>query len=403
MAIDRYEPFTARGRSSIEPTSHVNKTDCTRSSASSEWVQESTAERAAPPWFINCPIDLLFCCGGLLWIVVAFTSYHLHSASWALNLQYKAASLLTLAGTYFITFPHHAATWVRIYCHRDAIKKYRGCAILLPIAILPLFMIAAIRPDVIPWYVRISAIWNVQHWVAQSYGISCVYMMRAKIELSSKDKSVLRVMCYLLWALVAVRILAFPQMQQLDYVGITIAPVCLIPPEAARILEQFLLNSIGAVVLYLLLRCCTLKRMPPLAVLALWATTLRITTFPFSSFAFIWSYGLPFFHSLQYLVISSSFYLKEREAMPATISSTRRQPFIATCWQTFKLPNVRAYYVFLIIISAMIYTLLPILVAQCGMPMTNATALVLLLLNLHHILTDGIIWRLRDPDVRSSV
>jgi hypothetical protein len=98
------------------------------------------------------------------------------------------------------------------------------------------------------------------------------------------------------------------------------------------------------------------------------------------------------FHSSQYLVITSAFYLKEKglpENMP--VSEIAKMLLKPAFWK---------YYLLLFSTGFIVFFLLPNWLTSHGAEKAIALAAVYIAFNLHHYITDALIWKLRDPSIQ---
>lgn len=360
------------------------------------------SDAPAKVWFFNAPVDLFVCCGGLLWMVVAIhslVSFPSHREPMLFSpessLGEKALFYLLYTGGFLVTYPHNLASVVRVYGSKASFKKYQLCGIMVPALTAALLVGAAVQPSLIPWYVRVTVIWNVQHWVAQCYGLGLLYCSRASFSLSKVEKNLLWTSCQVLILWAAVKVLAFPETQAASFCGVPITPIAFVSADFFQWTEQLCLGTWGAIAAVLTYGWAKSKRIPPLAMVALFATIFRITMMSYTGNVDLWLFGLPLFHALQYLVLTSRYHAKEQGIVES--------PEIPH-WKAMLASNkMRTYYGGLVASGAALYLGLPLLLRGVGLPIESATALTFLLLNFQHILTDAFIWRLRDPAVRSNL
>ncbi len=354
-------------------------------------LDPTIAESQKKVWFFSQPIDLLCCCGGLLWIVIAIYNF----TRWLPESEFqscseRALSCVLLAGTFAFTYPHQAATWARLYGCPETRRKYALCSTVAPLILLSLSCVALAQPWLIPWMARVALIWNIQHWVAQCYGIGSIYLSRTNFSLSSMERRSVWLACQMLILLAVAQVLAYPQLEPSDYFGIPVFPITFITVEAERVITAGCRLGLAIIATFLAVRFIKQKRFPSLPVVLLYATIFKVTLMSFGANLYLWFFGLPFFHGLQYLVITTTFHAKEKSL---SASSTLR---LDQLWS----PELRRYYGKLFIFGAIAYAAVPRLLEIAGVPAPNAEALVILTLNLHHVFTDAFIWKLKDPNVR---
>jgi hypothetical protein len=140
-----------------------------------EALSEGTAEKDIQPqkaipyqWILNPTIDLLFCCGGLLWLVYlanALVKSHLPAAN-------TSMILLTLAGTHLLSETHTAATLERLHESEPTRKALNKFGVIASIICFFLAAASLVTPNLPAIFAKIYLIWIVQHFMAQTYGRS---------------------------------------------------------------------------------------------------------------------------------------------------------------------------------------------------------------------------------------
>ena len=356
------------------------------------------AEVQRKTWLVNAPVDLLFCCGGLLWIAVGLhalivptghrgASFFAADSSWA----ERGFGLFLLASTYLFTYPHHAATWVRLYPNKELIKKYWHCTLLAPVIIAGMMALCITDSTAFSWAIRLNGIVTMQHWVAQCYGIGMIYFSRAGFPLAKMDRSIIWYLCQMLIAVVTLRLLSSPLAQLHFSMGRKIDPILLFSPQLASTLENGLFAISGVLFTVLAVRWFRAKLVPPLAVVALFLTIYRIGLNAADSCVDLFYYGLPLFHSMQYLLVASHFHARENQVLGKHESLN---------WKNFfGGKQMRKYIIGIAALGSSVYVLTPFFLQNFGV--TYATGLLIAFMgyNFHHIFSDAFIWRLREPAI----
>lgn len=362
-------------------------------------VTESSPRKV---WLVNAPVDLLFCCGGLLWIMVAIHSFLVPVDHRGANffdpnapVSEKALGFLMLATSYVFIYPHHAATWQRLYPNKEIIRKYWLCSVVAPIVVCLSVCLVIMDPTWLSWAVRLNGIVTMQHWVAQCYGIGMIYFSRAGFPIGKADRNIIWTLCQLLIGLVTVRFLSSPLAQLNFSMGVSIEPVHFISTELASGLDAFIYASSAVLMSVLAIRWFKARLMPPLAVIALFVTIYRIGLNSADSCVNLFYYGLPFFHSLQYLLVASHFHARENQILG------KHEAF---GWNTmFGTKKMQKYFFLLALIGGAVYVSAPYVLQHLGIPYGTALVLSFIAFNMHHVFSDAFIWRLREPSVRENV
>ncbi|MGH0033653.1 MAG: tetratricopeptide repeat protein [Myxococcota bacterium] len=295
--------------------------------------------------------------------------------------------------------PHYGATILRVYENREDRQKYALFSIWITLGIVALFVAGLYSVFIGSLVLTIYVSWSPWHFSGQNYGVSVMYLGRSGVRLTPELKRLL----YLSYVLSAV--LAFLSIHiggaSLVFaagsqdVTATFRVLQLgIPTSLAYVLVAgFGLGWVGCIgVLGLrLLRMASPATLAPVAILAatqsLWFTLPaagRMTgiwnaeSLPFTA---IW---LSVAHSTQYLWVTC-FYI-QREG-----SGVRLTPFLVKS----------------LLAGAALST--PALVLAPGLfgpAFPNAAAVGVLLfslVNLHHFILDGAIWKLRDGRIAQAL
>jgi hypothetical protein len=103
-------------------------------------------------------------------------------------------------------------------------------------------------------------------------------------------------------------------------------------------------------------------------------------------------YMVPFFHSLQYLLIAWSVQLK------VGLTERKRDPSVRYVWTEsarWMAINIAGGYA--------LFWVLPHLGSHFGKSLAFSTAVMLAAIQIHHFFVDGVIWRLRNSESRSPL
>ncbi|MCH8891527.1 MAG: tetratricopeptide repeat protein [Myxococcales bacterium] len=295
-----------------------------------------------------------------------------------------------------INSPHYGATLLRIYEHREERRKYALFAVWATLLIGLAFVVALHQPFVGALLVTVFLSWSPWHFAGQNYGISLMFLRRSGVEITPWAKRLLYASFLLSFALTFLALhvegsnsIQAPARNE-GYADLSLLNLG-IPGSIATVLMvgcagAYLLTLIGAAVL--LRRKATLRELVPVASLvlcqALWFTVPSILDLerawstPTLAFAAIWISGV---HSLQYLWVT--FYYAKRSA-----PGTRLPAFLAKATlagnAVFVLPG-------LIFVPRLFGTDVSF---EAGL-----SVLVFSVVNIHHFVLDGAVWKLRDGRV----
>lgn len=341
-------------------------------------------------WLYGRGLDLAIGCGGLY--VLSLPALFAISASTGLA-RWPVALVVVLGLT--INAPHYGATLVRLYERREDRIKYVFFTVYVTIALLLLF-VTATRQD---WLssVLITAFftWSPWHFSAQNYGLVAMFLGREGVAIDAVTKRLLYA-SFVFSTLIAienVQATATPS-------AVIFAPGTFRGPDMPRLLLSPFLRENAFVILAstTLLYVGTLgaalsrigaagRRSGPVATLLV--TQAFFTAVPVFSrrffetgeiqfvFASAW---LSMAHSAQYLWVSA-YFAKRAEG---------RQTTPRFLWKSFLAGSG------VTVLPGLLFapTLLGTRPFDAGL-----AALVFAVVNLHHFIMDGAIWKLRDGRV----
>ncbi|MCZ6569664.1 MAG: tetratricopeptide repeat protein [Deltaproteobacteria bacterium] len=298
------------------------------------------------------------------------------------------AGLLSL----FTNTPHYGATLLRVYEQREERQRFAIFTVWITIALCGLFVAGLHYTLLGSLLVTIYATWSPWHFSGQNYGLALMLMRRRGVDVDPGTKRLLYTSFILCFALTALLL-------HTESGAIGLAPV----PAAISGEYSFLSLGIGSNVAnalfpligvaYLgtlgllgkrLLALGSLRDLAPAAMLvatqALWFSLpalLRYTNaFTTTNIAF-GAFGISIAHSVQYLWISS--YYAANAAHRARLAPYLGKTVLAGC-------------------AVVVFPGLIFAPALLGTVPYNAGLGILLfaVVNLHHFLLDGAIWKLRD-------
>lgn len=343
--------------------------------------------RPATPWLFRPSVDLLVGCGAWSLPLLAITFY----------LSQRDAVYMSFAFYFLGVFcnqPHYMATVYRAYRTPYDFNRYRFFTVYVTVFIVLTLVVVHLAPALFPWLLTFYLTWSPWHYSGQNYGISMMLARRAGARPSDEDRNLIW------WSYLAsygVWFLALHNSATAGQPNLLILPI---PQTAARIGELFFLTVYlvaGGFGHGRLVRQIGLKRMAgPLTMFAtqfLWfllPEVLRVTTdleFPatYSSAGI-----LAFMHCAQYLWITSYYARSERR-----VSSTGA----AGSHTSEDAPGFRfaPYYLVLVLGGIALFIPGPWLASRVfGHDLVESFFIFAALINLHHFILDGAIWKLRD-------
>lgn len=341
-------------------------------------VSGLTASRtgASQLYLFSPALDLSVVAGGISLLVLPLT-FLVSPASGIM-----AFMLLNIIANY----PHYMATNYRVYGSRSQLHRYKFFAIyvtglLLLTAVLSHALVGA-------WVyvlVTVYAVWTPYHYVGQNYGIAVMYAGRGGLGVTRAEK-------WLLYASLIASMLTYLLLLAVRPAGSGPTLIHLgISPDAVRAAYLALLaGGLAAFVTFAwrLTRRATLPVLAPvllvIAMQFIWFCTpsglilfhrrLSVTGLDLQLFV----PALAFLHSVQYLGVTT-FYTKRDQARLG-------RPF-----------RIVPYLVILIVGGVLLWPLTLRLFSQLFVVDYAVSVMVLnALINIHHFILDGAIWKLRD-------
>lgn len=352
--------------------------------------QEAPTQSATAPrrWLVNPAIDLLFCCGGAVWI--AGWIYVQATASFDRGIVdfYAIQSLVLM---HFFSNPHTSATWVRIYGDRSEYNRFHVYAVWIALAMCALGCAALFLPGWPAALVNVYLLWVVIHYNAQVFGIAMLYCGRWGYRFSPFERNVFK------WAMlfsayyVIIRKLTLPEYNHRNFLNLEM-PFWGPLPEWILSLSFGLWAATGMLFVGILIDKFFREGIfPPLPAVLLVLSGLAFTLASGTFMNTLWLFIPPFFHGSQYLLVSGTFHFsKKRLDDPSFVS------------RLFSSEGLR-YWVLMVIIGHFIYRGFPEMLQEMGVNYTAAAASVFAVVNFHHFLTDAAIWKLRDPKTREAL
>ncbi|HXQ26076.1 MAG TPA: tetratricopeptide repeat protein [Candidatus Acidoferrales bacterium] len=339
-----------------------------------------SAARPAGPWIYGPWLDLLIGCGAwsapLLAVAMWLTASHVHA--WA-----SAFYLLALAFNY----PHFMATVYRAYHTRADFEKYKLVTLHVTLLLALTGVLLHASHGFLPWVFTLYICWSPWHYTGQNYGLLMMFARRSGGTVTPGERRLIR----------AAFIASFLMLLASFETGGSTDPLILslgLPASVTLPLRLALGAAFG--VLTALAFRKLIQRNGARAMAA--PLTLAVTQF----FWFVlptflelnpasqvpqtrYSSGiLAVMHSAQYLWITS--YYQQREARVAGNARWR----------------MTAYFLTLIAGGIALFIPGPWLVSRVfHFDFTTSFLIFMALVNIHHFILDGAIWKLRDSRIAS--
>lgn len=339
------------------------------------------ADEPKPVWMVNAPVDLIFCCGGGVWIVHALVS-SISATPYRFSAE-VAASLVFLSAfmKYIFADPHTAATLHRIYASKENRDRWglytKWLAGFSAVAI----GVGLLVPGAGPHFARLYTVWVMPHWMSQIYGIALIYCYRSGYVFTKFEKRIL-------WLL-------------LHSVGLVIVLETFLPGRAG---PMFIVQTpkwfdipvlsyelayagfrvlLGGFLLIVASKAYRESQFIPLPAALLLATGILIQLAGHAVFQDSRYYIVGFYHGAQYLVVCAGFHMRSKRV--------EEGPALREEWLKFSAA--------VIVGGILIYSIVPKAIEDFfRIPVAVSFPIVFSVANFHHFLTDQAIWKLRKPE-----
>jgi hypothetical protein len=348
--------------------------------------EEGVPRAAAPPaprlYFVNAPVDYAVIGGASILAFVLM--YFFYTADRTPVVMTLAAQLLWLCN-----WPHFAASSYRLYHTRDNIRQYPVTALVVPWVVLAGMAGAFLSPGLIaPYFVKVFRIWSPYHFSGQTLGICLIYARRGGFKVGPWERLALSGFIYgtFLSGTVRAEIGTAPD----TFYGIPCRGLGL-PAWTGPAVSVFLYAAGLAFLVLAALWCRRNRRvLPPIILLP---AVTQYVWFALSSRWSSYQEFVPFFHSLQYLLVAWSVQLKEKMDVRHLQPSWRYVAGESLRWGGLNLVG-----------GALLFFGLPHLLARAGgCGLEFATGVIICGVQIHHFFVDGVIWKLKNRNVAAPL
>ena len=324
-------------------------------------------------YFVNAPVDFALAGGASIVAFLLLRTFHSGERNeWV----YGAAAGLS----WVVNWPHFSATSYRLYHDRAHVWQYPVTALVIPWLVLAAVIGSVFSPLLIaPYFIKLYLTWSPYHFSGQTLGVTLIYARRAGFAVGKWERLALSTFIFGSFATQTARFEVNPA--GASYYGITY-PGLGLPAWTVTALSTTMYVG-GAAFLLFALRWCLRERRWLSPVILLPAVTQYVWFIPGNGWASFQEF-VPFFHSLQYLLIAWSVQLKEK----------MDKDHIAPGASYVARESIR-WGVLNIVGGAILFFMLPRLLSETGVELLFATGVVLAGVQLHHFFVDGVIWKLR--------
>jgi len=339
----------------------------------------SISQRRADPYIFGKLLDTLFLTGSASLLLMLLLP----------ELVKVIAFPAWIAGV-LCNQPHYSATYERVYSDWRETKTYFPSAIVAPIILLALAVVAA-KTSMVSWFFMAYLVGAGFHYSGQTYGLAIICAGRFGLKLEPREKQIIRAA---VWAPYIFFVACGGVYLSAAFTRAEVPVVNVNWPGWLPVVAAIGVASTTLAYVWLNARIRERTgRFPPAQMNIMvithgtWFTASIINP---SFWAFI-----PFFHCLQYLIFVT-YWRHRRQQAAAHEQSTSIMQYIFS-------KAFLGYYVKLVLLGLGMFIFVPILldaVKICAF--ATAATLTVSFINLHHFVLDGSIWRLRKPEIRQN-
>jgi tetratricopeptide (TPR) repeat protein len=344
-------------------------------------------EQAAPasisgqnPWIYRPWIDLLIGCGA--WsaplLLISFYATNTYSRAWSVAFYFLAL---------LFNYPHFMATVYRAYHTQTEFQKYRLFTVHVALLLAAAGLVAHLWYPLLPWIFTLYTCWSPWHYTGQNFGLLMMFARRSGLAPSTAERNAIHLSFIASFALL---MLSFHTGPSSDPLVLSLGLPAKFTLPARAVLAIFFAGAAGWA-LFSMARRTTFRAIA--APLTLAATQFLWFLLP----AIIELYSgrdipqtryssgiLAVLHSTQYLWITS--YYQAREARAAGDLQWKFSRYLLT----LVAGGIALFIPGPWIVSRVFHS-------DFAASFLTFTALV----NIHHFILDGALWKLRDSRVAS--
>jgi len=340
-------------------------------------VMSSAVPARKSSWIMSPSVDLIVGCGA--WsLPLLILPYLLPGLGQTRFLSFYALALV-------VNYPHYMATIYRAYRTREDIVRYRTVTVYFTLALIAVLIAAHELYGLVPLLVTIYLTWSPWHYMGQNFGLMMMFIHRNELKVDRKSRHALWMAFVASYILMFLRIHTAPSTDPF-MISLGLSPSIL---DALRIPLTVVFFA-GFVPLAILIRQAGWKAL--LAPLTLYGTQFLWAVLP-TVLRFLERFGIPqvsysiailaAMHCAQYLWITQYYARQEAKAETKT-------------W------NWQSYFVVLVIGGMALLIPGPWIASYAfGRDFALSVLVFTAVVNIHHFIVDGAIWKLRDTRVRS--
>jgi tetratricopeptide (TPR) repeat protein len=340
----------------------------------------SARTAAASPWIYGPWLDLVVGCGAWSAPLLLISYFSIASSARAWSVAFYALAL-------FFNYPHYMATIYRAYHREEDFHKYRIFTVHITALIVLTLVLAHSWVRILPWIFTIYLTWSPWHYSGQNYGL---FMMFARRAGAKPSEAVRRALYGAFIASYLILFLGFHTGASADPLFISLGIPAMVSRWEQILLAVAFVALAGFGLSHPARETGWRKLLPSLTLFSsqvLWfvlpagISLIKGWEIPQSRYS---TGVLAVMHSAQYLWITS--YYARREA-----AGEGKRP-----WRAW------GYFAVLIAGGIALFVPGPWLASRVfHHDFTSSFLIFTALVNIHHFLLDGAIWKLRDGKIAS--
>ena len=344
-----------------------------------------------PTAFVSTPVDMLLIGGFsiLHFMLFAWLTRTMALADQALenwlHMQLSAA-VIASSITWVINHPHFSATSARLYHSRASMMQFPVTAFGVPVVVLVMSVLAMANPaTVAPWFIKLYFVWSSYHFSAQTLGISLLYARRAGLVIEGVTRRILSF--FVFSSFLAPMLRAESLSQPTRYYDVAMPVLGLPPGLYALIANAMIAMALLGIILLLRAAWQQEKRVP---LLMLVPVAAQFCWFMPGSYYEGFREFVPAYHSLQYLFIAWFMNLREKQVARGITPSVRYVTRQSLFWLALNIAG-----------GIVLFWVLPNYAQYLGFSATpyQTWGIVIAAVQVHHFFVDGVIWKLKNPQV----
>jgi hypothetical protein len=329
--------------------------------------------------FVNPPVDYLFVGGGIT--IPIFATLYFFPRLNPVNNEIPYGFFIAINGAHF------AASTVRLYTKPGARQEFPFVSWILPVMCFALVGLGLYSPRIGGHVKALYFTWSPFHYAAQTYGLAVMYSMRSGARLEPRDK------WHMWWVCMLPFMYAFFTAHTGGLFWFVSRSLLLSIPLAAALLSLTVwVLSVAVLVLpvwlFWRLHHVRGKHVPAISLLLLVTNGMWWLGSDYLD-AWFWTAAM---HSLQYLIIVTIRHVDERVTHAPANARLRAAVMHGT-----------AFYGFSLFVGYLLFLVAPAAYALFGFDGLQSYAMMTMVINVHHFIVDGFIWRTKPQPSRIGV